>query len=617
MSRRAASRRGSLAAAERRGEAAAARRRASRASASRARGTTARVWRRAVLALAATAGLVLGGATVGVTAASADPTGGVISGRMASALAQTPIPGDVVVSTADSRTIVAAVTTDGQGRYSIPVEAGAYIVQFRPSLVQDAEAPYGYPPTFYPDAVHASGAVPIAVADGGTVQVDGRLKAAGALMGNVTGATGRFALVLVEAGQDPPADPFDGEHFAVEAQDDGGYVLPGAAGSYQLAVYRYADGWGFVSLARSGASFVVESGQPEIVDVYAGETGSIQAELRDPSGAVVADMPVTLRSPDGVVRIQSETDEAGEVVFDGLEPDDWQLAVLPDDDRYSPLWVRDVGVDAGETVTVSLTLGDPLPAGATAAPSIRTADNVLLLDKGPLLITVPGADDLVGVDYILSDFQVGVEALTGALERGDDGTWSATVDVTPLEGKVTIGLVLHRSEGWTEQTVAPAAEPRAVDAAELTDASRGAITTPATATAGAETTISGLSAGEWYYTWWFSSPTAGGWVQADASGTATAVVPADLGAGPHSVAVLDRIAEFAGWAPVSVVAANGGDGSGAGGAGSAGAQLAATGLGAASGMPPLWAGAGALMLVLGGAVLAVRTPLRPRRSRAR
>lgn len=577
-------------------------------------------WRTA-LALMVTTGLVLAGATVGASAASADPAGGVISGRMASALAQTPLPGDVVVHAADGGAIVAAVATDEQGRYSVPVAAGTYTVQFRPSFVQDAEAPYGYPPTYYLDAVHASGALPITVADGAAVQADGRLKAAGALMGNVTGATGRFALALVEAGAEPPTDPFDGEHFAVEAQEDGGYVLPGAAGSYQLALYRYADGWGFAGLARSGASFVVESGQPEIVDVFAGETGSVQAALRDPSGAVVADVPVTLRSPDGVVRIQSETDDAGEVVFDGLEPDDWQLSVLPDDDRFAPLWVRGIELDEGETVAVPLTLGDPLPDGATATPSVRTADGVLLLDKGPLLITVPGADDLVGVDYVLSDFQVGVEALTGELVRGDDGTWSTTVDVTPLEGKVTIGLVLHRSAGWTEQTVAPAAEPRAVDAAELTDASRGAVTTPATATAGAETTISGLAAGEWYYTWWFSSPTAGGWVQADASGTATAVVPAVLGVGSHSVALLDRIAEFAGWAPVAVVAANGGGGGGgSGGGGSAGGggsgtQLAATGAGASGGIPPSGLGVGALVLVLGGAALAARSPLRRRRSR--
>ncbi|MCS5497969.1 carboxypeptidase regulatory-like domain-containing protein [Cnuibacter physcomitrellae] len=606
-------------------EQAPASRRSPLAPTGRAGRTVAAAWRRALLALGVTTGLVLSGAAVGATAASADPVGGVISGRMASALAQTPLPGDVVVRAAESGSIVTAVTTDSQGRYSVPVAAGTYTVQFRPSFVQDAEAPYGYPPAFYLDAVHASGAVPVTVADGATVQADGRLKAAGALMGNVTGATGRFALALVEAGAEPPADPFDGEHFAVEAQDDGGYVLPGAAGSYQLAFYRYADGWGFAGFARSGASFVVESGQPEIVDVYAGPTGSIDVAVRDSTGAAIADVPVTLRSPDGVVRIQSETDEAGAVAFDGLEPDDWQLSVLPDDDRFAPLWVRGIAVDAGETVTVPVALGDPLPAGATATPSLRTADGVLLLDKGPLLFTVPGADDLVGVDYIVSDFQVGVEALTGALERGEDGTWSATVDVTPLEGKVTIGLVLHRSEGWTEQTVAPAAEPRVVDVAELTDASRGAITTPATATAGSETTVSGLTAGEWYYTWWFSSPTAGGWVQADASGTATVVVPADLGAGPHAVALLDRIAQFVGWAPLTVVAANGGGGgsgagggaagSGASGAG-AGGQLAATGVGATGGIPPLGAGAGAFVLLLAGAALAARGTLRRRHSRA-
>jgi hypothetical protein len=216
---------------------------------------------------------------------------------------------------------------------------------------------------------------------------------------------------------------------------------------------------------------------------------------------------------------------------------------------------------------------------------------------------VPAADDLVAVGYVLADAEPDSPALSGDLTPGEDGTWSTTVDASALQGTVSFGLLLQRSGGWTEETTVAGSAPRAVDAAELTAESRGSVTVPPTAVAGTDTTVSGLEPGAWYYTWWFSSPTAGGWVQADATGTATATLPAALAPGSHAVALLDRRAALVGWAPLTVVSPGGGS---AGGGGAA--RLATTG----ADLIPLWAGGAALLLL--GAAAALAATRRPRRA---
>ena len=107
--------------------------------------------------------------------------------------------------------------------------------------------------------------------------------------------------------------------------------------------------------------------------------------------------------------------------------------------------------------------------------------------------------------------------------------------------------------------------------------------------------VSGLTAGERYSGFLYSTPTALGQVTADAAGAASFALPNDVEPGAHRVAVVDESGDLVGWAAVTVssgaVAAADGD------------ELASTG-GQAG---PLWVAgsAGAALLAL-GTVLVMR-----------
>lgn len=106
--------------------------------------------------------------------------------------------------------------------------------------------------------------------------------------------------------------------------------------------------------------------------------------------------------------------------------------------------------------------------------------------------------------------------------------------------------------------------------------------------------IDGLTAGDWYYVYVYSAPTALGWVQADASGGASATLPTGLAAGAHRVAVLDAEGDLVGWDTFVLAAADAADPDG----------LAVTGADDAA----VWRAAvlGGLLLAAGGALLIAR-----------
>lgn len=126
--------------------------------------------------------------------------------------------------------------------------------------------------------------------------------------------------------------------------------------------------------------------------------------------------------------------------------------------------------------------------------------------------------------------------------------------------------------------------------AELTDANRGTITVPSSATPGQQITV-GFGPGQdgnLMNVWIFSIPRQIGAVTV-MSGKATVTIPEDTTLGEHRIVVYDADGALLGWDDLSVVAAGGGD------------ELSGTGADVAGGV------AGALLLVsLGGILLAVR-----------
>ncbi|WP_166404715.1 immunoglobulin-like domain-containing protein [Labedella endophytica] len=133
--------------------------------------------------------------------------------------------------------------------------------------------------------------------------------------------------------------------------------------------------------------------------------------------------------------------------------------------------------------------------------------------------------------------------------------------------------------------------PPSADGSDLPDELRDRVTVTVS---GSTVNIDGLEAGEWYYVYVYSSPIGLGWVQADASGGASATLPSGLTAGAHRAAVLDDAGTLVGWDDFVLAAADPSDPDG----------LAVTGSDAAS----AWASIalGALLLAGGGALLLAR-----------
>ncbi|WEO77970.1 Ig-like domain-containing protein [Cryobacterium sp. SO2] len=105
----------------------------------------------------------------------------------------------------------------------------------------------------------------------------------------------------------------------------------------------------------------------------------------------------------------------------------------------------------------------------------------------------------------------------------------------------------------SENAPKPTAMPVAPDETEVTPATEGKISLSAgTVAPGDPVTISGLVPNQWYFTWFFSTPTPTAWQLASAAGTVDITVPASLPAGNHRVIVQDAAGDVYGWAAVTV-----------------------------------------------------------------
>jgi 5'-nucleotidase len=137
---------------------------------------------------------------------------------------------------------------------------------------------------------------------------------------------------------------------------------------------------------------------------------------------------------------------------------------------------------------------------------------------------------------------------------------------------------------------APASAPTAAAESALTKALQNKITVnDSTVAAGDKLTIDvGTAfAGQYVSVWVRSTPiNLGGWQRVSAAGTVTAVVPAGLAAGTHSIIVQDAAGAVIGWTEITVAGVT------------PAASLAQTGLDASP-----WLAGGALMLLLGAALM--------------
>ncbi|QCB94684.1 hypothetical protein E5225_15080 [Cellulomonas shaoxiangyii] len=233
----------------------------------------------------------------------------------------------------------------------------------------------------------------------------------------------------------------------------------------------------------------------------------------------------------------------------------------------------------------ALTVVQPTCTGLNAAPTGRlviepaASTAWLVITNGSSLFglneedVVAEGDAGVAGDVAVAPGAYDVFAFPLAGEFGELGEWEAFPEV---------GNFVSRTVTVTAGTCP------AVD--ELTEATRGGFTAPATVGPGGTLVLSGLPAGAVLHAYLFSVPTDLGVATVAADGTLRLTVPAGIAAGTHRVALYRADGTLLGWQYVEVLAA----GTGAGTLAVTGADPQAAGL------------AAALLVAAGGALVLAR-----------
>ena len=135
----------------------------------------------------------------------------------------------------------------------------------------------------------------------------------------------------------------DKEISRMQTQKDGSFTFSGlATGSYDIAVVP----WGVV---RRGVSAVEEGGQPVTIRLTGGRASILSGTVRDPSGAAIAGIAVTLQRDLETVTA-SNTDAAGGFRFESLTLGTYRLSV-------PGITVDGIALDGWQAKSIKLTTG--------------------------------------------------------------------------------------------------------------------------------------------------------------------------------------------------------------------------------------------------------------------
>lgn len=185
-----------------------------------------------------------------------------------------------------------------------------------------------------------------------------------------------------------------------------------------------------------------------------------------------------------------------------------------------------------------------------------------------------GRDDLTAVywngqfdfDYLAGPADDRVPVVDGtsgtpvAVTYPDDD-WTDSdgwIDIFEAAAVVTLPAAVAAPGDGPDPT--PTADPTVTPVPDtaLTDAVRGGVSVPATATTGATVTVTvgAAHAGDRVSVWGYSTPIDLGWHTVAADGTVRVTLPAGLTAGAHRIAVLDAAGALIGWDDITLTAAS-------------------------------------------------------------
>ncbi len=338
---------------------------------------------------------------------------------------------------------------------------------------------------------------------------------------------------------------------------------------------------------------------------------------------------------DGEVLYVTANSASGSKYYNTTVPDAWFASVINQEKvrNYSVLEVTD------EDITVRTLRSQ---ANGVEKPVNSVVDEVVLTKDAAPELTVPADSEIVAGSAF--DALTGVSAsdnvdgdltdeivVSGSVDTTKAGAYTLTYTVEDARGNVStvdrVVTVVAKDEPGTGEpgTGEPGTgEPgtgqpgtgqpgtgqpgTGQPGTEQPSATKPSSTPAAPATTGGElplalankigatlsgrtATIRDLAPGAWHYVYAYSTPTALGWVRADANGVASISIPTDLSAGTHRLAALNASGQLIGWTEVTIAAVGG-------------SGLATTGSNPAT----VWGvgAAGALLLAAGGALLIAR-----------
>ena len=120
----------------------------------------------------------------------------------------------------------------------------------------------------------------------------------------------------------------------------------------QGTVHLFSGGVGIRALAFWGVLLLCASVAE--LSAQSASTGALTGTVTDPSGAVVANATVTLRSEDTSQSLTTATDESGFYRFSLLPPGEYELTV--DAAGFSPFILPDVMIQITEVTRIPLQL---------------------------------------------------------------------------------------------------------------------------------------------------------------------------------------------------------------------------------------------------------------------
>ncbi|MBM0275888.1 carboxypeptidase-like regulatory domain-containing protein [Micromonospora tarensis] len=256
--------------------------------------------RRALLAGAVVAALVLSGATAAQAAAT-----GAVSGRLTTSAGAPAAEVLVQLYESDSYAYVESTNTDADGNYTVDgVPAGSYVVGYFPWLK---------PEQYHHQQPTAFDADPVTVTAGGTTRVDEQLFPTGTITGRIVNATGQPVVDL-------NVDVREVDTFAWaggRTDEQGNFTVAARPGRYTVSIQpvegSYQEQYVPGKLDQDSATvFEVKADESVLANETVLPVGSLTGRFTTAAGAPLSNADVNVNTANSYGVTWTQTDENGQ-----------------------------------------------------------------------------------------------------------------------------------------------------------------------------------------------------------------------------------------------------------------------------------------------------------------